>query len=157
MNGGGTLHKAHRGPAHAGFSRKPRHEMWTTVTISDSTVAIIGTGNIVSRLAANFADGGQDFLLAGRDQEAARTRLQPRQPQSVSINEAIERADALVFAVWLDPFRELIAYYGERLADKVIADPTNPIRPERRRPPQGHRRAGILGPDLAGLLPTAPR
>jgi 8-hydroxy-5-deazaflavin:NADPH oxidoreductase len=42
------------------------------VTISDSTVAILGTGNIGSRLAANFADGGQDFVPAGRDQEAAR-------------------------------------------------------------------------------------
>ena len=42
------------------------------MTISDSTVAIIGTGNIGSRLAANFAAGGQDFLLAGRNQEAAR-------------------------------------------------------------------------------------
>ena len=42
------------------------------MTISDSTVAIIGTGNIGSRLAANFADGGQDFLLAGRYQEADR-------------------------------------------------------------------------------------
>ena len=35
--------------------------------ISDSTVAIIGIGNIGTRLAANFAAGGQDFLLAGRD------------------------------------------------------------------------------------------
>ena len=42
------------------------------MTISDSTVAIIGTGNIGSRLAAKFADGGQDFLMAARDQEAAR-------------------------------------------------------------------------------------
>ena len=41
------------------------------MTISDATVAIIGTGNIGSTLAANFAAGGQDFLLAGRDQEAA--------------------------------------------------------------------------------------
>jgi predicted dinucleotide-binding enzyme len=48
----------------------------------------------------------------------------------VSIDEAIERADVLVFAVWLDPFRELIAHMGERLAGKAIADPTNPIRPE---------------------------
>jgi phosphoglycerate dehydrogenase-like enzyme len=40
------------------------------MTISDSTVAIIGTGNVGSRLAANFAAGGQDFLLAwpSRDQ-----------------------------------------------------------------------------------------
>jgi predicted dinucleotide-binding enzyme len=42
------------------------------VTIPDSTVAIIGAGNIGSTLAANFAAGGQDFLLAGRDLEAAR-------------------------------------------------------------------------------------
>ena len=41
------------------------------MTISDSTVAIIGTGTIGGELAANFAAGGQDFLLAGRDQEAA--------------------------------------------------------------------------------------
>ena len=42
------------------------------MTISDSTVAIIGTGNLVGRLAAAFAAGGQDFLLAGRDEETAR-------------------------------------------------------------------------------------
>jgi predicted dinucleotide-binding enzyme len=46
------------------------------VTISDST-AIIGTGNIGSRPAANLADGGRDFLQAGRDQEAA-TKLASR-------------------------------------------------------------------------------
>ena len=36
------------------------------MTISDNTVAIIGTGNIGSRLAANFAAGDQDFLLVRR-------------------------------------------------------------------------------------------
>ena len=41
------------------------------MSITDRTVAIIGTGNIGSRLAANFAAGGQDFLLADRDLEAA--------------------------------------------------------------------------------------
>jgi hypothetical protein len=40
------------------------------VTISDRTVAIVGTCNIGGILAADFAVGGQDFLLAGRDQEA---------------------------------------------------------------------------------------
>ena len=42
------------------------------MAISDSTIGIIGTGTIGSTLAANFAAGGQDFLLAGRDQDAAR-------------------------------------------------------------------------------------
>ena len=35
------------------------------MTSSGSTVAIIGTGNIGSRLAANFAAGGPDFPPAG--------------------------------------------------------------------------------------------
>jgi hypothetical protein len=102
------------------------------VTIPDSTVAIIGTGNIGSRLAANFAAGGQDFLLAGRDQEAARKLAASLggHAEVVSVDEAIERADVLVFAVWLDVFEQLIAQYGERLAGKVIVDPTNPIGPD---------------------------
>jgi hypothetical protein len=102
------------------------------MTISESTVAIIGTGNIGSRLAANFAAGGQDFLLAGRDQEAARKIASDLDGHAevVSVEEAVERADVLVLAVWFDAFRQLIAQYGERLAGKVIVDPTNPIGPD---------------------------
>jgi predicted dinucleotide-binding enzyme len=42
------------------------------------------------------------------------------------VDEAVDRADVLVLAVWLDAFEQLIAQYGERLAGKVIVDPTNP-------------------------------
>jgi predicted dinucleotide-binding enzyme len=35
------------------------------VAVSDSTVAIIGTGNIGSTLGGELRAGGQDFLLAG--------------------------------------------------------------------------------------------
>jgi predicted dinucleotide-binding enzyme len=89
----------------------------TTVTISDTTVAIIGTGNLGSRLAANFAAGGQDFLLTGRDQKAARkiASTLDGHAEAVSIDEAIERADVLVLAVWFDTSRQLITEYGERL------------------------------------------
>jgi hypothetical protein len=130
------------------------------VTISDSTVAIIGTGNIGSRLAANFAAGSQDFLLAGRDQEAARKLAASLggHAEVVSIDEAIARADVLVFAVWLDPFRELIAHYGERLAGKVIVDPTNPVGPDGA---GGYRKVigeqESSGQILAGLLPAGAR
>ena len=66
------------------------------MTISDSTVAIIGTGNIGSRLAANFATGGQDFLLAGRNQEAARKLASTLSGHAevVAIDEAVDRAGA---------------------------------------------------------------
>jgi predicted dinucleotide-binding enzyme len=130
------------------------------MTISDSTVAIIGTGNVGSRLAVNFAAGGQDFLLAGRDQEAARKIASELggHAEVVSIDEAVERADVLVFAVWLDAFEQLIAQYGERLAGKVIADPTNPIGPDGKggvRKVIGEQESS--GQILAGLVPSGAR
>ena len=130
------------------------------MTISDNTVAIIGTGNIGSRLAAAFAAGGQDFLLAGRDQEAARkvTADLDGHADVVSIDEAVERADVLVLAVWFDVFKQLIAQYGDRLAGKVIIDPTNPVGPDDSGGFQkliGEQESS--GQILAGLLPAGAR
>jgi 8-hydroxy-5-deazaflavin:NADPH oxidoreductase len=130
------------------------------MTISDSTVAIIGSGNIGSILATNFAAGGQDFLLASRDQEAVRkiaSGLDGR-AEAVSVDEAVDRADVLVLAVWLDAFEQLVAQYGERLAGKIIVDPTNPVGPDA----DGNYRKVIpeqesSGQILAGLLPTGAR
>jgi predicted dinucleotide-binding enzyme len=130
------------------------------VTISDSTVAIIGTGNIGSTLAANFAVGGQDFLLADRDLEAARKLAADLDghAEAVSIDEAVDRADVLVFALWLDAFEQLIAQYGERLAGKVIIDPTNAVGPDGA---GGYRKTigeqESSGQILAGLLPAGAR
>jgi predicted dinucleotide-binding enzyme len=130
------------------------------VPISDSTVAIIGIGNIGTRLAANFAAGGQDFLLAGRDQDAARelTSDLDGHAEAVSVDEAVDRADVLVVAVWLDAFKQLIAQYGEQLAGKVIIDPTNPVGPD---DAGGYRKVigeqESSGQILAGLLPAGAR
>jgi 8-hydroxy-5-deazaflavin:NADPH oxidoreductase len=130
------------------------------MAISDSTVAIIGIGNIGTRLAANFAAGGQDFLLAGRDQEAAKELASDLDGHAevVSVDEAVDRAGVLVIAVWLDAFKQLIAQYGERLAGKVIVDPTNPVGPDS----DGNYRKVIgeqesSGQILAGLLPAGAR
>jgi hypothetical protein len=130
------------------------------VTISDSTVAIIGTGTIGSTLAAHFAAGSQDFLLAGRDQEAARKLASglDGHVEAVSADEAVERADVLVIAVWLPDFKQLIAQYGERLAGKVIVDPSNPVGPDGA---GGYRKVigeqESSGQILAGLLPAGAR
>src|SRR5580692_12400085 len=130
------------------------------MTISDSTVAIIGTGTLGSTLAANFAAGGQDFLLAGRDQEATRELASDLygHAEVVSVDEAVDRADVLVIAVWLDDFKQLIAQYGGRLAGKVIVDPTNPVGPDGA---GGYRKTigeqESSGQLLAGLLPAGAR
>jgi len=126
------------------------------VTASDSTVAIIGAGNIGSRLAANFAAGGQDFLLAGRDQDAARKLASGLggHAEAVSADAAVDRAGVLVVALWLDAFKQLIARYGGRLAGKVIVDPSNPVGPDGA---GGYRKVigeqESSGQILAGLLP----
>ena len=130
------------------------------MAISDSTIGIIGTGTIGSTLAANFAAGGQDFLLAGRDQDAARKVADSLDghAETVSVDDAVDRADVLVIAVWLPDFEQLIAQYGERLAGKVIVDPTNPVGPDA----DGNYRKVIgeqesSGQMLAGLLPAGAR
>ena len=130
------------------------------MTISDHTVAIIGTGTIGSTLAANFAAGGQDFLLADRDQDRARKIAADLggHAEAASIDEAVARADVLVFALWMDAFEQLIAQYGGRLADKVIVDPSNPIGPD-----GSGGYAKVIGAQessgqiLAGLLPPGAR
>jgi 8-hydroxy-5-deazaflavin:NADPH oxidoreductase len=124
---------------------------------SDGTVAIIGTGTIGGTLATEFAAGGRDFLVAGRDAEAARKLAVglDGHAEAVTVDEAVDRAGMLVIAVWLDDFEQLIAQYGERLAGKVIVDPTNPVGPDA----DGNYRKVIpeqesSGQILAGLLPA---
>jgi 8-hydroxy-5-deazaflavin:NADPH oxidoreductase len=130
------------------------------MTTPDSTVAIIGTGNIGSRLAANFAAGGQDFLLAGRDPQAVRKLAASLDgdAEAVSIDEAVDRAGALIIALWLDAFQQFIAEYGGRLAGKVIVDPSNPVGPDGKG--GYHKTIGeqeSSGQILAGLLPAGAR
>ncbi len=102
------------------------------MTLSDRTVAIVGAGTIGSTLAGHFAAGGQDFLLAGRDLEASAKVAASLDDhgEAVTVDEAVGRGDVLVVAVWLDDFRKFIAQYGDRLAGKVIVDPSNPVGPD---------------------------
>jgi 8-hydroxy-5-deazaflavin:NADPH oxidoreductase len=130
------------------------------MTISDSTVAIIGAGTIGSTLASHFAAGGQDFLLAGRDLETTAKLAADLDghAEAVTVDEAVGRADVLVVAVWLDDFRQFIAQYGARLAGKVIVDPTNPVGPDGS---GGYRKVigeqESSGQILAALLPAGAR
>jgi len=127
------------------------------MTTSDTTVAVIGTGNIGGTVAGLLAAGGQDFLLAGRDLDTARKVAADLDGHAevVSVDEAVDRAGVLVLAVWLDAFEQLIAQYGQRLGGKVIVDPTNPVGPDGAGGYQkviGEQESS--GQILAGLLPA---
>ncbi|MEF2526935.1 MULTISPECIES: NADPH-dependent F420 reductase [Streptomyces] len=96
------------------------------------TTAIIGTGNIGGRLAANLVQGGEDVLIAGSDLKAAQslaTSLGSR-AMPLTVDQVMEQADVIVFAVWLDTTKELIARYGGKLPGKIVVDPSNPIAPD---------------------------
>jgi 8-hydroxy-5-deazaflavin:NADPH oxidoreductase len=93
------------------------------------TTAIIGIGNIGGTLARHLVRGGEPVLLAAKDEANAAALAQElgELARAASVEEAITEADAVVFAVWLDTIKELIAKDNDLLDGKVVVDPSNPI------------------------------
>ena len=91
--------------------------------------AIIGTGNIGGTLARHLVRGGEPVVLAAKDEANATALAQElgELARAASVEEAIAKADAVVFAVWLDTTKELIATDGRLLENKVVIDPSNPL------------------------------
>lgn len=121
------------------------------------TTAIVGVGNIGGAVARHLVAGGESVVLAAKDQSRAQALAEELGPlaRAASVEDAIDGADAVVLAVWLDAMRELIPEYEHMLKDKVVIDPSNPIGFDpsgqmMRTLPDGES-AGSL---VAGLLPT---
>jgi predicted dinucleotide-binding enzyme len=93
------------------------------------TTAIIGIGNIGGALARHLVRGGEPVILAAKDKAnaAALAHELGEQARAATVEEAIAAGDAVVFAVWLDTIKELIAKDTDLLEGKVIVDPSNPI------------------------------
>jgi predicted dinucleotide-binding enzyme len=91
--------------------------------------AIIGTGNIGGTLARHLVRGGEQVVLAAKDEANAAALAQElgELARAGSVEEAITDADTVVFAVWLDTIKELIATDGRLLENKVVIDPSNPL------------------------------
>jgi 8-hydroxy-5-deazaflavin:NADPH oxidoreductase len=93
------------------------------------TTAIIGTGNIGGTLARHLVRGGEPVVLAAKDEAHAAALAQElgELARAGSVEGAIADADAVVFAVWLDTVKELLAKDARLLEDKVVVDPSNPL------------------------------
>jgi len=91
--------------------------------------AIIGTGNIGGTLARHLVRGGEPVVLAAKDEANASALAQElgELARAASVEEAIAEADVVVFAVWLDTIKELIAKDWGLLEDRVVVDPSNPL------------------------------
>jgi predicted dinucleotide-binding enzyme len=93
------------------------------------TTAIIGIGNIGGPLAGHLVGGDEPVVLASKDASRAEALADELGPlaRAASVEDAIGDADAVVFAVWLDTMRELIAEHAGLLENKVVVDPSNPF------------------------------
>ena len=91
--------------------------------------AIIGTGNIGGTLARHLVRGGEPVVLAAKNDANAAALAQElgELARAASVEEAIAEADTVVFAVWLDTTKELIATDAQLLENKVVVDPSNPL------------------------------
>ena len=95
------------------------------------TTAIIGIGNLGATVARQLASGGEPVVLSATSQ--AKTKKLAAEiggAASAALNnrDAVQRADNVVLALWLDPMREVIDEVADLLPGKVVVDPSNPIR-----------------------------
>src|SRR5258708_12567557 len=93
------------------------------------TTAIIGVGHLGSALPRHLVSGSERVVVAAEDQSHAQqlaTQLGPL-ATAVPVRDAISQADTVVFAVWLDALKQLVAQHADVLNGKVVVDPTNPV------------------------------
>ena len=122
------------------------------------TTAIIGAGNIGSAVARHLVAGGEPVVLAAKDEShaAALAAELGGLARAASVEDAIDGADTVVFALWLDTIRELIAEQAHVLVNKVVVDPSNPLGFDEtgemiRTLPEGQSAGSIV----AALLPAS--
>ena len=91
--------------------------------------AIIGVGNLGSAVARHLVAGDELVVLAAQDAKHAvelARELGPR-AEAALVEDAIEVADVVVLALWLDQIKQLVPEQARLLENKIVVDPSNPI------------------------------
>jgi 8-hydroxy-5-deazaflavin:NADPH oxidoreductase len=118
--------------------------------------AIIGLGNIGSRIASNLVAGSKCVIVAARDRAKAQAvaRNLGSQAEATSIEHAVKKADVIVLGMWFETIKEFVVTNRASLVGKIIVDPSNPIAPDGK---GGFRKIipadQSSGQIIAGLLP----
>ena len=94
--------------------------------------SIIGLGNIGKQVALNLIAGGQSVMVADHGPTKAKDFAGDSggRARATSVAGAIEDADIIVFAVYFNAIKDLIAEFRGKLAGKIVVDPSNPIAPD---------------------------
>ena len=94
------------------------------------TTAIIGVGNIGGTVARELAAGGEPVLLsAASPDNVQKLAGEIGTPATAALDnrDAVQRADAVILALWLDPMKAVIDEVADLLPGKLVIDPSNPI------------------------------
>jgi 8-hydroxy-5-deazaflavin:NADPH oxidoreductase len=94
--------------------------------------AIIGLGNIGKQVALNLVAGGQPVIVAdhGPSKGHEFAKASNGKARAASVAAAVEEGDIVIFAVYFDAIKGLLAEYRSKLAGKILVDPSNPIAPD---------------------------
>ena len=94
--------------------------------------AIIGLGHIGRQLAMNLIAGGEEVIVADHGPTKAEdlARVSGGKARAVSVAAAIDEAAIIVFAVYFDVIKRLLTDHRDKLAGKIVVDPSNPIAPD---------------------------
>jgi NADPH-dependent F420 reductase len=95
-------------------------------------IAIVGLGNIGSRLARNLTAGGQPIIVSERTLSKAEKLAGElgRNATAMAVPDAVRKADVVILAIYFDAIKQFIATYREALKGKIVVDPSNPIAPD---------------------------
>jgi len=91
--------------------------------------AIVGVGNLGSTVARHLVADDEVVVLAAQDEAHAvdlADELGPR-AEAALVEDAIEVADVVVLALWLDQMREFVPEQARLLENKIVVDPSNPL------------------------------
>jgi 8-hydroxy-5-deazaflavin:NADPH oxidoreductase len=96
------------------------------------STAVIGLGNIGSRLAKNLTAGGEKIIVAAKTLTKAQELASElgSKTEAMPVADAIAKADVIILAIYFDAIKQLISTYQRALAGKIVVDPSNPIAPD---------------------------
>jgi 8-hydroxy-5-deazaflavin:NADPH oxidoreductase len=125
------------------------------------STAIIGTGGLGSVIAHQLASGGESLRLSSADSDSARrlaAQIGRAALVAVDDRDALEGADAVIFALRFVVLREVMEELADRLGDKLVVVPSNPVGLDARGDvtpllPKGQA-SGMV---IAGWLPAGTR
>lgn len=94
------------------------------------STAIIGIGNIGGTVARELAAGGEEVLLSATDHAAVEKladEIGALATAAKDNRDAVQHADVVVLALWLDPMKGVIEEVADLLPGKLVIDPSNPV------------------------------